>query len=314
MSGALFSSEDIDLVLQNPTSEAVDEKAILDFMRDDQEDEFDDSCCVNCKGEMVKAEEYIECRSCGWRETMIDEITVYAAKGEGGSGQNSFYTVDQVSYNHNKQVKELSRLNYDAAISFMTSYDFSQTISLYNEITSHGIIHRGKVRKSIMITLLHHVLEKRGICKTTKQIAACLGVPDTHLSKAGGLVAKYIAEGKLKLSSPSTDIIPGCVRQLINKFNIPDRYADFPIDIIKTIKEEQIRMDIDPKPTTKVSVAVTLLCKSVPELQHHKATDIYGTFGITSTTFQRYWLAIRPYIYNFAKVFEKYGIPLPIVK
>jgi hypothetical protein len=285
-------------------------KKLQDFLNN--EIELPADICVECKSKLQIRGDKAECDNCGAHIDIIVEGQSFTKQEPGCAGSVSYMGFDQPSYAQSKQVKDLMKSVYNSSTHKISKWVAQQAIEMFSDI-SRRFIHRGKVQKGIKVCLVNYILNKEGCTKNMHQLAELFGIEPKFLSIGDKHLRKYHDQGIINLDNLNEDITPGYIRTMLSSFEIDKKHAQFCIDLVNRADEIKLHIQSRPKPSCQacVMVAILTICIRSPNITTEKLIKFCK---ISQTTFNNYFRRVCYQLWRFMDIFEKRGIPFPIVK
>ena len=291
-----------------------------------------DSACPSCGGLLRISDGVFVCTKCGLeiKQTALssdDSNTVsvnnnsvnakgfismrFIGKKSYGYNRNLLKSCSNYSqYRKNNTLKEMHNWNAQSVNMKLPKNVMDEANNMFAKIKENGYVYRKDVKKGVQSACLYYACYNNGISKTPNEIAQIVQIAEKFHSAGDRILRDLNERGVIELPSKINPIMDYTERYF-ELLNIPKKYKEFVIDIIKQADVDKLHVLCDSKNNTKCIGAIYMLIDRVKELRNTIDKDrIDKECEISKTTFVKYYTLLCKFYRRFVHIFVKHRIPM----
>jgi transcription initiation factor TFIIIB Brf1 subunit/transcription initiation factor TFIIB len=291
-----------------------------------------DSACPSCGGLLRISDGVFVCTKCGLeiKQTALssdDSNTVsvnnnsvnakgfismrFIGKKSYGYNRNLLKSCSNYSqYRKNNTLKEMHNWNAQSVNMKLPKNVMDEANNMFAKIKENGYVYRKDVKKGVQSACLYYACYNNGISKTPNEIAQIVQIAEKFHSAGDRILRDLNERGVIELPSKINPIMDYTERYF-ELLNIPKKYKEFVIDIIKQADVDKLHVLCDSKNNTKCIGAIYMLIDRVKELRDTIDKDrIDKECEISKTTFVKYYTLLCKFYRRFVHIFVKHRIPM----
>jgi hypothetical protein len=288
--------------------------------------------CSECGGNMITANSVMYCNKCGieiantsnatedhYSHSLANDCNVnskgFVAMKMVGRGAYSFNRsllktcASYSKYREANILKELKNWNVHAK-KHIPDNVLKEACDMFVEIKRHKYVFRKDNKKGVLSACIYYACNNNKISRTPNEIAEFAGIEEKFHSFGDRILQDLNERGIIEIPA-KIDPISDYVERYMLLLNIPLKYKQFAIDLIKKADKKKIHVINDSKNNTKCVGAIYMLVDRIPGLRKTITKELIDKkCGISKTTFVRYFNILCRYHKKLKNVFKRHKIPM----